>query len=72
MEGPWKGWTSRRELDKGQGYIGFLDMAELSSAEISRMRIGGILIPELGGGQRLVGFPVLGLVLHTASQKLSL
>lgn len=40
---------------------------ELSKLEISRMRIGGILIPELGGGQRLVGFPVLGLVVLLCS-----
>lgn len=58
MEGPWKGWTSRRELDKGQGYIGFLDMAELSSAEISRMRIGDFSSSELWGFhvQELVAF----------------
>jgi hypothetical protein len=45
-------------LDKGQGYIGFLDMAELSSAEISRMRIGDFSSSELWGFhvQELVAF----------------
>ena len=35
---------------------------ELSRVQISRVRIGGISSPELGGAQGLVGFPAQGLV----------
>lgn len=46
---------------KGRAYIGFLDGVQLSSAEISRMKIGGISNSEVWGAQGL-GFHVQGLV----------
>lgn len=49
---------------KGQCLSRISEGAELTRAEISRVRIGGILSLELlGGAQELVGFPVQGLVL---------
>lgn len=46
---------------KGRVYIGILGVAELSSAEISRMRIADFSSPELWGAQGL-GFHVQELV----------
>jgi hypothetical protein len=56
------GNRSSRELDKAQCLDRGFGKVELSRMEISRVCIGGISSPELGGAQGLVGFPIQGLV----------
>ena len=49
-------WTVSNWI-KGQCLYRISEEAELLRAEISRVRIGGILSLELGRAQELVGFP---------------
>ena len=54
-------WTDR-EWTKGQCLYRISEGAELLGAETSRVGIGEISSPELGGAQGFMGFPVQGLV----------
>ena len=53
--------VNSREMDNGQGLYRVSEGA-IFRAEISRLRIGGISSPELGGAQGLVDCPLQRLV----------